>query len=66
MKKLEVRFTRSPGDSQPVGTLAEDRGRVYFEYAPEFLATALNLSPFRLPFEAGRRKNKRPTTRVRP
>lgn len=43
MKKLEVRFTRSPGESLCVGTLAEDRGRVYFEYAPEFLATGLNL-----------------------
>ena len=53
MKKLEVRFTRSPGGSLPVGTLAEDRGRAYFEYAPDFLATGLNLSPFRLPFEAG-------------
>jgi len=53
MKKLEVRFTRAPGDLLHVGTLAEDRGRAYFEYAPEFLATGLNLSPFRLPFEAG-------------
>jgi len=53
MKKLEVRFTRSPGDSLPVGTLAEDRGRVYFEYDADFLATGLNLSPFRLPFEPG-------------
>ncbi len=53
MKKLEVRFTRGPGDSPNVGMLAEDRGRVYFEYAPEFLNTGLNLSPFRLPFAAG-------------
>ncbi|MCL2649315.1 MAG: type II toxin-antitoxin system HipA family toxin [Phycisphaerales bacterium] len=53
MKKLEVRFTRGVGDSLHVGTLAEDRGRVYFEYAPAFLNTGLNLSPFRLPFEAG-------------
>ena len=53
MKKLEVRFSRSPNDSLPVGTLAEDRGRVYFEYAPECLAAGLNLSPFRLPLEAG-------------
>jgi len=52
MKKLEVRFTRGPGNWLPVGTLAEDRGRVYFEYTSEFLATGLNLSPFRLPFEA--------------
>lgn len=53
MKKLDVQFTRAPGESLPVGTLAEDRGRVYFEYRPEFLDTGLNLSPFRLPFEAG-------------
>lgn len=53
MKKLDVHFTRSPGDSVPVGTLAEDRGRVYFEYDADFLATGLNLSPFRLPFEPG-------------
>jgi serine/threonine-protein kinase HipA len=53
MKKLDVRFTRSPGDSMPVGTLAEDRGRMYFEYAAEFLATGLDLSPFRLPLEPG-------------
>jgi serine/threonine-protein kinase HipA len=53
MKKLSVQFTRSPSESLPVGTLAEDRGRVYFEYDPEFLATGLSLSPFRLPFEDG-------------
>ena len=53
MKKLDVRLTRSPDDSMHVGTLAEDRGRVYFEYAADFLATGLNLSPFRLPFEPG-------------
>ncbi len=53
MKKLEVRFTRGPGDWALVGTLAEHRGRVYFEYAREFLATGLSLSPFRLPFQQG-------------
>jgi serine/threonine-protein kinase HipA len=53
MKKLEVHFTRSPDESMHVGTLVEDHGRMYFQYAPEFLATGLNLSPFRLPFEAG-------------
>lgn len=51
MKKLDVRLTRSPGDALAVGTLAEDRGRLYFQYASEFLATGLDLSPFRLPFE---------------
>lgn len=53
MKKLEVLFTRSPGDEMPVGILAEDRGRIYFEYAADFLEAGLNLSPFRLPFEPG-------------
>lgn len=53
MKKISVRFTRRPGESLAVGTLAEDRGRIYFEYEPEFLTTGLNLSPFRLPFEGG-------------
>ena len=53
MKKLDVHFTRNPGDWLPVGTLAEDRGRAYFEYAADFLTTGLNLSPFRLPFEPG-------------
>jgi len=52
VKKLEVRFARTPLDVLPVGTLATDRGRVFFEYAPGFLATGLDLSPFRLPFEA--------------
>ncbi len=53
MKKLEVRFTLNPKESMQVGTLAEDHGRIYFEYEPEFLATDFNLSPFRLPFEGG-------------
>ncbi|MEW6220856.1 MAG: hypothetical protein AB1634_15170 [Thermodesulfobacteriota bacterium] len=53
MKKLEVRHTRRPGESRQVGVLAEERGRVFFEYAPGFLATGLNLSPFRLPERAG-------------
>lgn len=36
-----------------MGTLAEDRSSIYFEYAPEFIASDLNLSPFHLPFETG-------------
>lgn len=39
MKKLTVRFTRATGDSPRVGTLAEDRGRVFFEYDEDFVAT---------------------------
>ncbi len=53
MKKLQVRFTRGPAESLLVGALAEDRGRSYFEYEPRFLASGLNLSPLRLPFEGG-------------
>jgi serine/threonine-protein kinase HipA len=52
VRKLEVRFTRTPDESWPVGTLAEDHGRVYFAYAPEFLTRNLNLSPLRLPFQS--------------
>ena len=51
MKRLEVRFTLNPKESFGVGTLAEESGRLFFEYAPEWLSRGLNLSPFRLPFE---------------
>jgi serine/threonine-protein kinase HipA len=53
MKKVEVMLTTAPGQSRPVGTLAEERGRVFFEYDGSFLATGLDLSPFRLPFREG-------------
>jgi serine/threonine-protein kinase HipA len=38
-----------------VGELAEERGRAYFEEAADFVARGdgMNLSPFRLPFQAG-------------
>ena len=36
-----------------MGVLAEESGRVYFEYAAEFLSRGLNLSPFRLPWQPG-------------
>ena len=49
MKTLDVRFQAE----RTVGQLLERQGRVYFEYAGEWLRTGLNLSPFRLPFEAG-------------
>ncbi|MBF0104329.1 MAG: type II toxin-antitoxin system HipA family toxin [Deltaproteobacteria bacterium] len=53
MKTAEVRFTRDVGKSVAVGRLADDNGRIYFEYSPETLKLGLNLSPFRLPFEDG-------------
>lgn len=53
MKRLEVRFTREPGEERAVGQLAENRGQVFFEYAPEFLRDPLWLSPFKLPPQSG-------------
>lgn len=53
MKKLQVRFTESPTEYRPVGTLVLDGRQVFFEYDPGFLATGWSLSPFRLPFQPG-------------
>ncbi len=53
MKKLAVYLTGSPGQSTPVGTLAEHDRRIYFEYDPDFLETRLELSPFKLPLQTG-------------
>ncbi|MDY0000239.1 MAG: type II toxin-antitoxin system HipA family toxin [Polyangia bacterium] len=53
IQKLEVRLTKSSRIERLVGTLAQARGRIYFEYAPEFLATGHSLSPFKLPFAPG-------------
>jgi hypothetical protein len=54
MKTLEVRFTTSPLEApRLVGTLLDQGGRIFFEYAEDWLNTGLNLSPFRLPFERG-------------
>jgi serine/threonine-protein kinase HipA len=52
MQSLEV--VLSWGDEDvPVGTLAAREHRIYFEYAPSFLADPLPLSPFKLPVRAG-------------
>jgi serine/threonine-protein kinase HipA len=53
MRKLAIRLRRAPNDAPIVGTLAEDDRRVYFEYDATFLATGLELSPFKLPARAG-------------
>lgn len=53
MKRLEVLFAPTEDSSQLVGVLAEDRGRVFFEYAAQWLERGLNLSPLRLPLRAG-------------
>lgn len=39
------------GRLQEVGRLAWQRGRIYFEYAPSFLAVGRSISPLRLPLE---------------
>jgi len=53
MKKLAVHLTRSQQDFVPVGQLAEADRRIYFEYAPEFIETGWQLSPFKFPLRPG-------------
>jgi serine/threonine-protein kinase HipA len=54
VRSLDVRFTTSPLEvPRLVGTLLDQGGRIFFEYAEAWLETGLNLSPFRLPFERG-------------
>ncbi|MDB5331626.1 MAG: HipA-like protein [Phycisphaerales bacterium] len=53
MRKLDVRLRRSSADEIVVGQLAEAERRVYFEYDPQFLDRGLQLSPFKLPLQAG-------------
>lgn len=53
MKKLEVRLAAGPGGERIVGTLAEQRGVVFFEYDDDFLRDGVDLSPFKLPREPG-------------
>jgi serine/threonine-protein kinase HipA len=52
VRTLEVRLDWG-GREVVVGTLAEDDRRVYFEYAPSFLAAPLPISPFKLPAVPG-------------
>lgn len=53
MRKISARLTRAPGDSILIGSLAEHGRRNYFEYDAGFLATGLQLSPFKLPARPG-------------
>ncbi len=53
MKRLTVKLAATQDKAVPVGTLAEHRGRVYFEYDKDFLEHGRSLSPFRLPFQTG-------------
>ncbi|MCQ4164889.1 type II toxin-antitoxin system HipA family toxin [Tahibacter harae] len=47
MKKLQVRYC-GWGEDWPLGTLAETRDTLLFEYSPEALAQGLELSPYSL------------------
>src|SRR3990167_375677 len=37
----------------PVGRLATQEKKIWFEYAPDFILLGLSLSPFNLPLQAG-------------
>lgn len=46
--KLDVTRTFSTGESVPVGTLAQSRQGVFFQYHADYIARWENLSPFTL------------------
>ena len=50
--KLKV-FLNSYGVRREVGILSEEDHRIFFEYAPEFLTSGINISPFKLPLKSG-------------
>ncbi|MBE6374908.1 MAG: type II toxin-antitoxin system HipA family toxin [Lentisphaerae bacterium] len=50
--KLKV-FLNMYGCRQEVGLLHQDKQRIFFEYAPKFLKSGIELSPFKLPLKAG-------------
>lgn len=51
--EIEVFFTTGSGEPCPVGILAEQRRRFFFEYNPAWLERNLELSPFILPAKKG-------------
>ena len=50
--KLNV-FLNMYGKRQEVGLLQQDKQRILFEYAPAFLKSSIELSPFKLPLKNG-------------
>jgi serine/threonine-protein kinase HipA len=58
MNKLRVLLQYTPEERRLVGQLAESRGRIFFEYDPQFLQSPLWLSPFKLPPEPGLHEHK--------
>jgi serine/threonine-protein kinase HipA len=51
MRELQVELCTSAHERQVVGTLVEDRRRVWFQYDDGFRATGLEISPLRLPID---------------
>lgn len=46
-------FLNTYGKRKFVGILEETDNRIFFEYAPEFISSRLNISPFQLPLKTG-------------
>lgn len=46
-------YLNAYGKRRFVGLLEENRERIFFEYAPEFIQSGIPLSPFMLPLKAG-------------
>lgn len=51
--RLTVFYEPNEGQRQTVGRLLRHRHELLFEYDPSFIATGLQLSPFRLPLRTG-------------
>jgi serine/threonine-protein kinase HipA len=50
--KLNV-FLNMYGSRREVGLLVQEEQRIFFEYAPDFRKSSIELSPFKLPLKAG-------------
>ena len=53
MKKIDVRYHPDAQSSVLVGTLADRDNQIYFEYNKHFIERGLELSPYKLPLQAG-------------
>ena len=50
--KLKV-FLNMYGSRREAGLLVQEKQRIFFEYAPDFLKSNIELSPFKLPLKSG-------------
>ncbi len=46
-------FLNSYGNRLEIGQLVDEGDRIFFEYAPDFLDSGIQLSPFKLPLKSG-------------